>query len=731
MKISSPETLWGLIKLYFSLSLFALPLGYALDLKWEHLMEGKFQPHIIGITIALGLTARQLLQIGRDYTNLHQEKGDTLPQKPHGNDQPFDDYLLDLFNSPFFEYKFLENEQMTEFVKRTVHADTWIVPEKLDLTRKHRQGLAKRILLTYERFASSMNILHLQTQRLEKIVSDWTNPFDDIFGEKPQNPTQAKEMLEGFRKSNNDKDRQLGTQSIELTRLQKLLQKWQSLALMFPGTSDDFTDVKKRITTSLDLTPLINLLQEDSRPPAPTPAKLATSIDAALEGLRTDIAAIAGKTPPPTQDIQETIRWVSRQVKGISAMSGVTPTLPSLTLAAIWDALPDTVTEGYTEIPDEKEMEKLLSRLDLAIKGKSPATKINCAHPEDLSTILTGNTRQEWPDSLQQVQDLLDFSHAPSTSATRTTPDEERLFSSNDAPKLTDEDDYWTYRRSFEIFASASTVTPRQLPIAISRLLNRYEGKRRAYMMAYDVGANLKATWTPTWKAILKYMDARFLDRDAHLELFKKWITLRHSATFWGQEFIAEFDRIRMTLNQIAPLQDKTQITDDKAFERLMDKIPKRVRDAFRYNHPKAEFQLLDETNDTTLGDVYDWIINDWKYLHATGQLTTTDKNKDKPSSKSSTSVSETHPGNQLNWADLVCDKPCFDTSPAIHPSLRGSWRELKPDQKLGLHAKCRRPIEEHNHSIIGCSQPGNHIRHLTTSKSSAPPPSGNDSGDQ
>jgi hypothetical protein len=226
-------------------------------------------------------------------------------------------------------------------------------------------------------------------------------------------------------------------------------------------------------------------------------------------------------------------------------------------------------------------------------------------------------------------------------------------------------------------------------------------------------------------------MDARFLDRDAHLELYKKWITLRHSNSFWGQEFISEFDRVRMTLNQIAPLQDKTEITDDKAFERLMDKLPKRVRDAFRYKYPKAEFQLLSPNDTTELGNIYDWIIDEWKYLYTTGQLGTSDsKNKDKLSSKSSTSVSETHPGNQINWADLICDRPCFDTSPPVHPSLRGPWRDLKPDQQKGLHSKCRRPVTEHNHSVIGCALPGNHSRHVTQSRSAVHPDSGNDTGD-
>lgn len=735
MKVQTPETLWGVIKLYLTLSLFALPLGYALDLKWNHLLEGShYNPHIIGLAIALGLTAKQILQIGRDYNNIAQEKGDTLPKKPHPTDQPMDDYLLDLFNSPFFEYKFLENEQMTDFVKRTLAADNWVVPEKLDLTRKHRQGLAKRILLSYERFASTLNILHKQTERLEKITTDWTRPFQDIFGDEPTNPTEALQYLEGYRKSNNDKDRQLGIQSTELTRLQGMLQRWQSLALMFPGSSDDFQDVRRRITTALDLTPIINLLQEDSRPKAPTPEKLAKVIDSALEGLRGDIAAIAGGTPPPTQDIQQTIKWVSRRVKGISSMSGVQPT-PSGLDQSDSDALDSTIDKKYVK-PHQgtgytpQQLQEIIEEMqgDLNTLGKKPKQTItSCTHPEDLSTILIGDDTQDWPDSLQQVQDLITATRRPAPTGSTQT---ERLFSSNDVPKLTDEDDYWTYRRSFEIFASAVTVTPTDIPVAISRILNRYEGRRRDYMMAYDVGNNIKPTWTPTWRAILHYMDARFLDRDAHLELFKKWITLRPNDKLWGQSFIAEFDRLRMTLNQIAVPQRKTVISNDKSLERLIDKLPTKVRNAFRYNHPNAEYQLMDATDTTTLENIYDWIIDDWKFLRSQGDLGTT---KEKDTKKTGGSHSGTPAQNKPSTPRVhpiwgTCNKPCWDEETVIPNGYRGKYMNIARGKDL-ICPHCRRRKEEHGGHPTGCQHHGEHRFHGPNSNSSDP--SGNAPGDQ
>lgn len=525
------------------------------------------------------------------------------------------------------------------------------------------------------------------------------------------------------------------------------------------------------IIKQADLTPIANLLVPSSRPIPMTPANLAQSILEGLNSIKDSIQAIYPKEKLEDFNnldafLKNATTWAKRGTRYYAGMSGVIGTTTIVTETDA-DQLRNLISPKYFPNSGPLNYDQLLKafqdinkeRLDAITTGKKPMPgPAPCRHPQDLSMILVNHEQQNWTDSLDQVQHLLDDQHRQPPAP--GNDDQERLFSSTDVPKLTDEDDYWTYRRSFEIFASAVTVRPAQIPQAMSRLLNRYEGKRRAYMMAYDVNANIKPTWTPTWKAILTYMDARFLDRDAHLQLFKKWLTLRYNENRWGQEFIAEFDRIRMTLNQIAPVQGKVVISDDKSLERLMDKIPARLRDRLRYKYPDMEYKLMDDTDPTTLGNIYDWIIDEWKYLHQIGQLSDGKKADDKKSHQPRSSAAPPavqnppaqRPANlpigQNNERRVPlfgeCNKPCFDTSPSVPSSMRASAMTIRQQlQDANLCFRCRRPQEDHNGPKIGCQLPGNHRLHTATRRADAPQPdfdsdpasnaastSGNDSGD-
>lgn len=524
--------------------------------------------------------------------------------------------------------------------------------------------------------------------------------------------------------------------------------KWETLALLFPGTAATWKAVSNKIRELMDKTDLSPLVHLFKNPPADlTPAGLAKEFRLGLDNLEKAVQSTCPNEKlsdySDMEDfIYKTQDFAKRSTKYWKHMSGVTSTTTNVTETDA-DNLRNLISPKYFPTSGPLNYDQLLAaftqlnkeRLDAITSGKQPTPgRAPCTHPEDLSTILTGDDTQDWPDSIQQVQDLLDASHqAPGRN------DDERLFSSSDIPKLTDEDDYWTYRRAFEIFASAVTVTPAQMSQAISRILNRYEGKRRAYMMAYDVGANIKPTWTPTWKAILKYMDARFLDRDAHLELWKKWLSLRWKDTLWGQEFIAEFDRIRMTLNQIAPVQGKTTISDDKSLERLMDKLPKRLRDEIRFKYPNAEYELMDDTNPTTLGDIYDKIIDEWKHLHNTGQLEQTKKdaprksggtkagNNPAPSSSTSNAPPRSSgPPAHPTWG--TCNKPCWDSETIVPNGYRGPYMSIQRGRD-NICPRCRREKNEHGGHPDGCQHYGAHHWHDKPASRSADP-SGNDVGD-
>jgi len=455
--------------------------------------------------------------------------------------------------------------------------------------------------------------------------------------------------------------------------------------------------------------------------------------------------------------------------KGINRMtkfmSGVTTTTTTVTETDA-DQLRNTISPKYFPASGPLNYDQLLAafaqlnkeRLDAITQGKQPAPgPAPCRHPEDLSLVLTHDDNQEWDDSIGQVQDLLDQLAQQQPPAQGNI--DERLFSSSDVPKLGDSDDYWTYRRSFEIFASSAVVAPRQISAAVARILNRFEGHRRSVMMAYDVNANIKLTWTATWKALLTYMDARFLPTNAHQELYVKWITLRRSDSLWGQSFITEFDRIRMTLNQIAPIKGQAPLDDLTTLSRLMDKLPGPVRETFRNKHRDYETRLLATPPTANIYNVYDWIIEDWEYLRNMGMLKDgqgkkADHKKSGPRSSAANPPANNAPppnsqqplGTSGNRTPLFghCNKPCFDTAPAISINDRRKASDIFDHLKnANLCFSCRRPAEDHNGPKIGCQLHGSHRNHNATRRAGAPQPdfatdptsnaastSGNDSGD-
>lgn len=453
--------------------------------------------------------------------------------------------------------------------------------------------------------------------------------------------------------------------------------------------------------------------------------------------------------------------------KGINRMSkymsGITSTTTPVTETDA-NNLRNLISPKYFPASGPLNYDQLLAafaqlnkeRLDAITQGKQPAPgPAPCRHPEDLSLVLTHDDNQEWDDSIGQVQDLLDQLAQQQPPAQGNI--DERLFSSSDVPKLGDSDDYWTYRRSFEIFASSAVVAPRQISAAVARILNRFEGHRRSVMMAYDVNANIKVTWTATWNALLTYMDARFLPTNAHQELYVKWITLRRSDSLWGQSFITEFDRIRMTLNQIAPIKGQAPLDDLTTLSRLMDKLPGPVRETFRNKHRDYETRLLATPPTANIYNVYDWIIEDWEYLRNMGMLKDgqgkkADHKKSGPRSSAANPPAAAPPNSQQplgtsgNRTPLFghCNKPCFDTAPAISINDRRKASDIFDHLKnANLCFSCRRPAEDHNGPKIGCQLHGSHRNHNATRRAGAPQPdfatdptsnsastSGNDSGD-
>ncbi|KKO97221.1 hypothetical protein THAR02_10676 [Trichoderma harzianum] len=194
-----------------------------------------------------------------------------------------------------------------------------------------------------------------------------------------------------------------------------------------------------------------------------------------------------------------------------------------------------------------------------------------------------------------------------------------------------------------------------------------------------------------------------------------------------------------MTLNQIAPVQGKTIISDDTSYERLIGKLPKLVRETIEFKYPNAEYKLMDDTDPTTLGDLYDKIIDEWKHLHNTGQLKQSQKDDHKKSGGGSKAAdasntntrpsgnSPPRPQSHPTWG--TCNKPCWDEETIVPNGNRGPYMGIQRGRD-NICPRCRRGKNEHGGHPIGCQHYGSHHWHNNNPGSRSTEPSGNDDGD-
>jgi hypothetical protein len=450
------------------------------------------------------------------------------------------------------------------------------------------------------------------------------------------------------------------------------------------------------------------------------------------------VAAIAQEIPDKYKERDDNgTLLIPRSIAGLrnavhrmtAGMSGIQPTgdQQTMTLRQIWNEVPAGMRPLGGNCPTN--LNDFHTWLNSLSRPVVPAQPQGCNHPAELATELGDPIAQPWNTSLTHVRQLVNQPPAgnpppggPPPPAPRPDPapaagNQEPLFRTSDIPKFGDEDDYWTYRRSMTIFCEATTVSPVQLPTAMARIIASFSGERRKTAMAFDLTEIYHATWEETWPALLQYMDNHFLDRNAWLQQYNHWIGLRYSDHKWGREFVSLYIREHATLNQIAAVQNKRAIPDAEAVQKLVDRVPRRVNEQLRHEH--RDWQALANQR-----QIYEWIIEEWEHAKNLGLLEKAPK-KDHPAPARNMNVPVNAPGNtgqpRINWPDLVCDKPCFDTNPPVHPSLRGPWRDLKPEQQRGLHSRCRRPISEHGKGIKGCPQAGQHLFHKGTNTDPAP----------
>jgi hypothetical protein len=402
-----------------------------------------------------------------------------------------------------------------------------------------------------------------------------------------------------------------------------------------------------------------------------------------------------------------------------AGMSGVQGTgdQQTMTLRQIWNEIPAGMRPLGGNCPTD--IDQFRTWLNTLARPYNPQPPAACNHPVELATELGDPITQDWNTSLTHVRQLVNRPAPPGgppppPGGVPPAAGTEHLFRTSDLPKFGDNDDYWTYRRAMTIFCQSVTVAPTQLAMAIARITSSFEGDRRKTVLAFDLSDVYQPTWEATWIALINYLDANFLPSKTWENQYNHWTGLRYSDKLWGREFVSLYIREVGTLNQIATVQNKRTIPVSEAVQKLMDRIPRNVARQVRHEH-----RNWDTTTNMRL--VYDWIVEEWDHAKDMGFIQPKQvKEGSKPTVTPARNMSLplNAPGQEsprIDWPNLVCDKPCFDTTPAISPALRRPWRDLPENSKRGLHSRCRRPISEHGHGTKGCNQAGQHLFHKGT----------------
>ncbi|KAK6443753.1 hypothetical protein FP744_10000001 [Trichoderma asperellum] len=480
----------------------------------------------------------------------------------------------------------------------------------------------------------------------------------------------------------------------------------------------------KGLLTSLkanaDLTPIGNLLLPSARPVPLTPPALAHAIQTELNKLRDSIQSVYPQEKLEDFNnidvfLRNATNWAKRATRYYAGMSGVQPTgdQQTLTLRQIWNEIPAGARPLGQDCPTD--LDQFRQWLNTVTRPVG-VPQAGCNHPAELATELADPITQDWNTSLAHVRRLVNQPPAgnPPVPVPPINPpaNQEPLFRTSDIPKFGDEDDYWTYRRAMTIFCQSVQVAPAQLTTAIARIIASYSGERRKTVMAFNLNEIYLGNWDATWSALLAYLDNHFLPTKAWLTQYNLWTGLRYSDKLWGRDFVSLYIREHGTLNQIAQVQGKRTIPEPEAVQKLADRIPFKVKENLQHAHHGWEAEANQR-------QVYDWIIEEWEHAKNLGLLEKAPKSSQNPAPARNMNVPLNSPAPagspRIDWPNLICDKPCFDSQPPVHPSLRGPWRDIPEDKKRGLHGRCRRPVSEHGHGIKGCPRPGNHINHQGT----------------
>ncbi|MFS5904745.1 hypothetical protein STN76_10455 [Streptococcus agalactiae] len=675
---------------------FAIPWADAAP-DWKHINTAeKSHTVIFGGTIILFTTA---------YLTGYFEKLFALdgPDKPHDNDNTVALYIKHALQAPSLKNPMKTHESIFDTASRlSKTATSWLTTSTVtrDDAEKFIVALSHSMMITQElrdNLREAVEKCEQQEAQIKEFMdtgaltpigrpnNDWENMIQEVFpGIDDLTPINIKWRIENL----------------------KAKADYQPIFTLFGETT---ARERTAILNSQDLVQFIqNKLHATLKPLYDTiPEDFKTPGEDLLSGFQAAILQLRNMT--------------TRLTNRLSKIPMEIETSPAIdtTLSDVVSAIPPEYQ------PAQLNKESIIASLwnwrgtQPQVAYKTPTTEnLGCRHPRELRTELGEEESTTWERCLQIVADLIRRPQAQETQLYAVEPT--RCFRSSDVPTFDDPDNYWTWRATFKRFALAEQVSDNAQNTAIARVLGRFTGKAAEIARPWQIQDIVLNNWHQTLNRFLSYADMRLLDVEFFDNQIKKWRGMRPRPGQSGLEFLRDFESQYLTINEVAQTLDRPLLEQGEMIRQAIAVLPAGVRNLLRLQQQNPDLMTPKQFFDSTI-IAWNFVQNEER---RSGKTHHTPARELRPSPARAT-------GSPFS---LPCNKPCFDSSPALPHHLRGKIRNQNGqviEHYKNLCFRCRRDESEHGGVRTGCEKFGTHEYHTTTPGRHIAPPPGGDPGTQ
>ena len=371
----------------------------------------------------------------------------------------------------------------------------------------------------------------------------------------------------------------------------------------------------------------------------------------------------------------------------------------TLTVAAIWAALPFSIRGNLPQPLSGKDMTLFLSKM------KSPVGSAldHCSHTVELANMLGDVPEQSWKTSLEKVSNLI----FDMTTMTTVHISDEDLFDGFDVPQFTDKKDYWSYRWSLKRFFDCFHVNHTQIKFFLYKVLYGFSGNAVRFAQYFDIKTIARTNFASSASAFLSELDRLFFSLEFLYEKNDEFRRCRPKKGQSARDFLLDFQFVVFNMREASKIADIPMISQIDVIYQLLAVLPSHVRNAVCIPHENPEC--------LNIFDFRSPVERVWDNTSAFAVV---------PSVPTRTEPEHQFEQTAPNNDSLVygtCNKPCWDTSPAVPANLRGQFRRTnRPRSDFdGFCIRCRRSVSDRNGRTTGCASYGGHTRHSASAPAS------------